>query len=239
MNKKFLVFIVHYNSFYLLKKIINEINKIDNKNFEVLISDDCSDLSIKKLKKLIESSKKKFFLNRNKYNFGYGKNIKYCLNFALKKKYKYALMLHGDNQYKTKYIKTLFSKIKKYNLDIICGSRMLKKSYAIKGKMPIYKFLGNIILTFFFNKIFKTKITDAHSGLWVYNLDIFKKIKLKNLSNGYLFDHELRIELIKNGFDVNNEISIETKYSSEKSKFHISYSINFVLRMLKFKFLNN
>ena len=50
MNKKFLVFIVH-NSFYLLKKIINEINKIDNKNFDVLISDDCSDLSIKKLKK--------------------------------------------------------------------------------------------------------------------------------------------------------------------------------------------
>ena len=47
MNKKFLVFIVHYNSFYLLKKIINEINKIDNKNFDVLISDDCSDLSIK------------------------------------------------------------------------------------------------------------------------------------------------------------------------------------------------
>lgn len=241
MCKKFLVFVVHYNSFNFLKKIVNEINLLNTKNFDVLISDDCSNIDVNKLKKIIKKSKKKIIFNRNKNNFGYGKNIKFCLNYAIKKNYDFALMLHGDNQYKTKYITTFYNKIKnnKNKFDIICGSRMMNKKSALNGKMPIYKFVGNLILTSFFNYVFKSNITDAHSGLWLYNLSSLKKVTFEKLDNGYLFDHELRIEFIKNGLDINNEISIETQYSTEKSNFHILYAFNFLMKILKFKILKN
>ena len=70
------------------------------------------------------------------------------------------------------------------------------KKNAFKGKMPLYKFLGNIFLTFMFNVIFKTNFTDCHTGLWGYKLSEIKKIDLDKLDNGYNFDSQLRINLI-------------------------------------------
>ena len=76
-------------------------------------------------------------------------------------------MIHGDNQYSSKYIKNLIQLAKKNYSAAVTGSRMKNKLTALNGGMPIYKFFGNIFLTKFFNIIYQTKFTDCHTGYWL------------------------------------------------------------------------
>ena len=146
-----------------------------------------------------------------------------------KKKFDYAVMIHGDGQYSPRYVKELINSLSKKNFDVATGSRLKKGiSKAILGGMPFYKLLGNIFLTTFFNFVFKTKFKDAHTGMWAYKLNIFKKIKLKSLPNTFNFDQKIRIEIIKNNLKI-EEIPIKTIYADERSQLHIIYAIKFFL----------
>ena len=108
---------------------------------------------------------------------------------------------------------------------------MQNKLGAIKGGMPIYKFIGNIVLTKFFNIFYKTNFTDCHTGLWGYNLKIFKSIKLNKMNDGFIFDLSTRISLVKHKFNI-KEISIKTYYRTEVSRWHIIYAFNFLRYIL-------
>lgn len=228
-RKKILVFIVTYNSSFRLKKILHKLTKLNKKiPFDILISDDCSTDDTK----FYFPKKKNVFLNINKKNLGYGGNVKNCLKFALNKKYNYAVMIHGDNQYDAKYIIDLYKNIKKTNCDATTGSRMMQPKNALNGKMPFYKFIGNLILTNFFNLVFKTNFTDAHTGLWMYNLNNLNYNFIRNIDDNYNFDNQLRIKFIKNKMTI-NEIPIKSYYRNEKSSFHFLYAFKFLLEVLK------
>lgn len=225
MNKKLLIFIVTYNSSFRLKLILKKIQKIKKINYEILISDDCStdDTSV-----YIPKKNKKVYVNINKRNLGYGGNVKKCLNFAIKKKFDYAVMIHGDNQYDANYIPKLYKTLSKYNLDAVTGSRMKNFKSALNGKMPLYKFIGNYILTKIFNLYFNTHFSDAHTGLWMYKLETFKKVKFNSLDFKFNFDNQLRIQFIKLNKKI-LEIPIRTYYRNEKSSFHFIYSIKYLI----------
>lgn len=225
MNKKLLIFIVTYNSSFRLKLILKKIQKIKKINYEILISDDCStdDTSV-----YIPKKNKKVYVNINKRNLGYGDNVKKCLNFAIKKRSDYAVMIHGDNQYDANYIPKLYKTLSKYNLDAVTGSRMKNFKSALNGKMPLYKFIGNYILTKIFNLYFNTHFSDAHTGLWMYKLETFKKVKFNSLDSKFNFDNQLRIQFIKLNKKI-LEIPIRTYYRNEKSSFHFIYSIKYLI----------
>lgn len=225
MNKKLLIFIVTYNSSFRLKLILKKIQKIKKINYEILISDDCStdDTSV-----YIPKKNKKVYVNINKRNLGYGGNVKKCLNFAIKKRFDYAVMIHGDNQYDANYIPKLYKTLSKYNIDAVTGSRMKNFKSALNGKMPLYKFIGNYILTKIFNLYFNTHFSDAHTGLWMYKLETFKKVKFNSLDSKFNFDNQLRIQFIKLNKKI-LEIPIRTYYRNEKSSFHFIYSIKYLI----------
>ena len=227
--EKILVFIVTYNSSYRLKKILNKLTKLKKRiPFDILISDDCSTDDTKSY----FPDKKNIFLNINRKNLGYGGNVKYCLKFAMNRKYKYAVMIHGDNQYDAKYIFNLYKKISNTNYDAVTGSRMINPKNALNGKMPFYKFIGNFVLTQFFNLVFKTNFTDAHTGLWMYNLNNLNYNFFKDIDENYNFDNQLRIKLVKNKKQI-QEIPIKTYYRNEKSSFHFIYALKFLLEVSK------
>ena len=116
----------------------------------------------------------------------------------------------------------------------ISGSRMLNKSMALKGKMPLYKYIGNIVLTKIFNFLFNTKFTDCHTGYWAYDLKKVNKKYFINSDNKFCFDIDLRLQLINDMKHI-SEIPIKTFYGTERSSVHIIYAIRFFLKILKFK----
>jgi len=229
MEKKILIFIITYNSSFRLKLILEKIKKFKKKiNYSILISDDCSvDDTIKYIPK---NNKKITLIIKNK-NLGYGENIKTCFNFAIKKKFDYAVMIHGDNQYDAKYIPKLYKIINKKKVDAVTGSRMMKLRSALNGKMPMYKFIGNLVLTKIFNLSFKTNFTDAHTGLWIYNVNSIKKINYQNLDSKFNFDNQLRIKFINNNKKI-LETPIKTYYRNERSSVHLLYSIKFIFDII-------
>jgi hypothetical protein len=239
---KLLIFIITYKAKKRVYNVFKKINFDQLKKYKthILISDDFSNDSTifysKKILKEFRSSK----LNINKKNLGYGGNIKKCIEYGIKNKFKYAIMIHGDGQYSPVYIKSLISNLSKKNFYAVTGSRLklgLKK--AILGGMPLYKLIGNIFLTRFFNLTFKTNFKDAHTGLWAYRIEIFKKIKLKELPNTFNFDQQIRIQLINKNLEL-KEIPIKTIYADERSQLHVFYAIKFFfITMFYFLKLNH
>ena len=230
---KVLLFIVTYKASYRVRKVINEIpfSYFKKFNYKVLISDDSSNDNTINYMNNIKKKNKKVKLNFNKKNIGYGANIKKCLNYAYQKKYNYAAMIHGDNQYSSKYLKQMFKIILETNYAAITGSRMKNKNNAIKGGMPFYKFIGNIFLTKIFNLFNNSNFTDCHTGYWVYDLKKIQKNWLKNFDNGFLFDLDMRKKILENNYEI-KEIPIVTRYGNERSSTHLNYAIRFFFKSI-------
>jgi hypothetical protein len=237
-KKKILIFIITYYASYRLKKTFDLIpfKKLRNYQIKVLISDDNSTDDTKEIaKKISVRNKKLIFFKNNKKRLNYGGNIKSCLNFAINNNYDYALMLHGDSQYHPRYVSSMIKKILKSKCAAVHGSRMMNKKNALKGNMPIYKFLGNFLLTKYFNFIYNKNFTDCHSGYWIYDLNYINKQIIKKLTNGISFDNQMRIYLIKNSLKI-NEIPIMTIYGNEKSSVHIIYALKFIFETISKRF---
>jgi len=230
---KILLFIVTYKASYRVVKVIDEIPKkyFAKHNYKILISDDSSKDSTIEYMKILKRKNKKIILNFNKKNIGYGANIKRCINYAFKNNYDYAAMIHGDNQYSSKFLGQMFNDIIKKKAAAVTGSRMRKRKDALKGGMPLYKFLGNIFLTKIFNLFNQSKFSDCHTGYWVYNLGQIKQKWLKNFDNGFLFDLDMRQKLLKKKLKI-SEVSIPTRYGDERSSVHFNYAIRFFLKSI-------
>tara|TARA_B100000963_G_scaffold357187_1_gene378798 strand:+ start:615 stop:1340 length:726 start_codon:yes stop_codon:yes gene_type:complete len=241
MKDKILIFIITYKASFRVLDVIKKIpfRYLKNKNYKILISDDDSrDDTIEFIKKIKKKYSSKIVLNFNRLNMGYGKNIKKCINYAYKNNYTYAVMIHGDNQYDPKYSSIMIENlIKNKNLSATVGSRMTKKVGALKGKMPFYKFIGNIFLTWIFNLLNKTSFTDCHTGYWAYNLKLINKNTFKDLDDNFCFDIDLRLKLVSEKKKI-KEIPIKTFYGTERSSIHLIYALRFFLKTIKFKLIN-
>ena len=238
MKKKILIFIITYKASYRLKKIFDliEFKKLKKYKVKILISDDDSqDDTIEMAKEIYKKNKSFVNLNYNKKRLNYGGNIKFCLNYALKNNFDYAVMVHGDGQYHPKYILPIIKKLEQNDSAAVCGSRMINKKKALEGKMPFYKFIGNIFLTKLFNIVYSTNYTDCHTGYWIYNLKYLNKSKLFDLTNTFNFDNQMRINLIKNKFEI-KEIPIKTIYGNERSSIHLIYALKFFFETILKKF---
>lgn len=241
-KKKILIFIISYKASHRVKDVFKKIpfKRLSKYQVYTLISDDKSGDDTFEYIKKIKIKNKNVFINLNKKNFGYGKHIKKCLIFALKKNFDYAVMIHGDGQYDPKYIPSLLKMLTKdKNIGAATGSRMLKSiKKVIKGGMPFYKLMGNIILTKFFNLLMNTNHTDTHTGLWAYNLSLLKNKKFNLLTNTFNFDQEFRVKNILEK-KIIKEIPIKTKYGDERSQLHIQYAIKFFFNTILYFLIKN
>jgi cellulose synthase/poly-beta-1,6-N-acetylglucosamine synthase-like glycosyltransferase len=240
MKFKILIFIITYKASFRVLDLIKKIpfKYLRKHSYTIYASDDASkDNTILYLKQLKRKYKKKLVINENYINLGYGGNIKKCIRYAYKNKYDYAVMLHGDNQYNPRYIEKMVKLLIKNSSNVvISGSRMFNKSDALKGNMPIYKFLGNIFLTKLFNLFYNTNFTDCHTGYWAYNLKKINKSLFKKSDDNFCFDIDMRLLLAKDRLSI-KEIPIKTFYGSERSSTHFIYALRFFLKIIKFKIL--
>ena len=236
MKEKLLIFIIAYKAQYRIKRVFEQIPfpKLKKYNIEILISDDASrDETINYIKKI--NHKEKVVKRFNKINLGYGGNIKNCLNYGKKNKFDFAIMLHGDGQYHPKYLPIMIKKFENLDTFAVTGSRMINKNNALKGKMPLYKFVGNIVLSKLTNFITRKNFTDCHSGFWAYRMSMFDNIKLNKLTSGFNFDQQVRLSCVKNNFNI-EEVEIKTIYGTERSSIHLVYATRYIFELIKFIF---
>ena len=241
IKEKILIFIPAYNVENKITKVLNKIPKIVFNKYNIkiiVIEDNSSDKTLSVIKKVIKNKgdKIKIYLIVNKKNKGYGGVQKIAFNYAIKKNFEYVVMLHGDNQYPANKILLLIKPLLTNKYDAVFGSRMINSINALKGGMPLYKYLGNIALTFFQNLVLSSNLSEFHSGYRSYKVSSLKKIKFKINTNDFHFDTEIIIQFLKNNLKI-KEIAMSTHYGDEISHLKsIPYGLNIVRSTLASRF---
>ena len=216
MKKRILVLVVAYNAGLTIGKLLDRFPKeVVEEVTEILIADDGSKDKTYEIAFNYKDKKKfkKLKIVKHKKNKGYGGNQKWGYNYAIKNKFDIVVMVHGDCQYPPEYIPSLIKFLKQDKADFVFGSRITGQ--PLKGGMPIYKFLGNKFLTFCENLVFRTNLSEFHSGFRAYSVNALKDIPFNKNSDVFHFDSEIIAQLALADKRI-DEITIPTCYGDEK-----------------------
>ena len=153
---------------------------------------------------------------RQPVNLGYGGNQKAGYHWAIDNDLDCVVLLHGDGQYAPEIIEDIIAPIERGEAQAVLGSRMLTPGGARHGGMPLYKFVGNRILTTFQNWVTGAHLAEWHSGYRAYAVDVLKKIDFNGNSDGFDFDTEILLQVLSAGGHI-GEVPIPTYYGDEVS----------------------
>jgi len=223
-DKKVIVIMPAYNAEKTLEKTYNEIyqNFVD----EIVLVDDFSSDETKDIAKRLNITT--IVHEKNK---GYGANQKTCYRAALKAGADIVIMLHPDYQYTPKLIPAIASMIAFGEYDSVIASRMLGNS-ALKGGMPVYKYISNRFLTEFENLFIGEKLSEYHTGFRGFSKEILEKLPLEDCSDDFIFDNQMLALILYNGYKI-GEISCPTKYFAEASSINFVRSCKYGLEVLR------
>lgn len=224
-GKKVIVVLPAYNAALTMGKTISEI-PMDIVDELVLVDDNSTDNSIEVAQNLGIKHIIQHTVNR-----GYGGNQKSCYDKALELDADIVVMLHPDYQYTPKLILAMVSVIGNDLYKVVFASRILGKG-ALKGGMPLYKYVANRLLTLFQNTLMNQKLSEYHTGYRAYDKDVLKKINYHPNSDDFIFDNEMVAQIFYNGFEI-GEITCPTKYFEEASSINLKRSITYGLGVLK------
>lgn len=227
-NKKIIVVLPAFNAEKTLEQTYSEI-PFDIVDDVILVDDSSLDNTIEIAKKLNISH-----IIQHDKNRGYGGNQKTCYNKALELKADIVVMLHPDYQYTPKLITAMCSMIANGVYPVVFASRILGKG-ALKGGMPIYKYVANRILTLVQNILINQKLSEYHTGFRAYSIEVLQKVNFNNFSEDFIFDNQMAVQIFKNGFEI-GEISCPTKYFPEASSINFKRSVIYGLGVLKESF---
>ena len=229
-SKKIVVVMPAYNASETLEKTYNEIPfpLVD----EVILVDDHGSDNTYEIAKSLGIN----HVIRHEYNKGYGGNQKTCYNKALELKADIVVMLHPDYQYTPKLIESMCYLIANDLYPVVLGSRILGKG-ALKGGMPIYKYIANRILTIFQNILMNQKLSEYHTGFRAFSSDVLKNINYNNNSDDFIFDNQMLAQIMFKNYLI-GEITCPTKYFEEASSINFQrssvYGIGVIITSIKY-----
>jgi len=213
------ILIVAYNAASALENVLDRIpEQVWDRVEEVVVFDDSSRdetyLVGLGYKALHERSKLSVF--RNEKNVGYGGNQIRGYEYVIERGHDIVALLHGDGQYAPEMLPKLLEPLERGEADAVFGSRMLTPGGARQGGMPLYKYVGNKILTAFENATLGLDLSEWHSGYRLYSVAALKRLPFRRNSNEYHFDTQIIIQLHAAGMRI-VEIPIPTFYGDEIS----------------------
>jgi glycosyltransferase involved in cell wall biosynthesis len=228
-NKKVVVVLPAYNAALTLEQTYNEIpfDIVD----EVVLVDDCSKDNTVEVARRIGI---RHVISHEK-NTGYGGNQKTCYKKALELGGDIVVMLHPDYQYTPMLIPAMVSMIGNDLYPVVFGSRILGKG-ALRGGMPMYKFIANRFLTLFQNVLMNQKLSEYHTGYRAFSGEVLKKIDFKHNSDDFVFDNEMIAQIFYNDFQI-AEVTCPTKYFKEASSINFSRSVKYGMGVLRVSLL--
>jgi 2-polyprenyl-3-methyl-5-hydroxy-6-metoxy-1,4-benzoquinol methylase len=217
-GKRIGILVVTYNALTTISKVLKRIPlPVWNNVEEVAIFDDASkddtfELAVG-LRALNEVPKLQVL--KHPKNLGYGGNQKAGYRYFLEKNFDVVVLLHGDGQYAPEILASMYHPIVTGKADAVFGSRMMNDyGGPLKGGMPLYKYVGNRILTHLENSALSMNLTEFHSGYRAYSLHALSQINFEHMTNDFHFDTEIIIKLNHQGFQI-GEVPIPTYYGTE------------------------
>ena len=229
-QKKVVVVLPAYNAARTLEQTFREIpfEFVD----EVILVDDASkDNTVDVAKSLGVHH-----VIRHEQNKGYGGNQKTCYNKALEIGADIVIMLHPDYQYTPKLLVAMISIIGNEVYPVVLGSRILGGG-ALKGGMPLYKYVFNRFLTLSQNVLLGEKLSEYHTGYRAFNREVLTSIKYRNNSDDFVFDNQMLSQIFYAGFQI-AEVTCPTKYFEEASSINFSRSLTYGIGCLKVSLLH-
>jgi len=163
-------------------------------------------------------------------NKGYGGNQKTCYDKAMEIDSDIVVMLHPDYQYSPMLIHSMCYLIANGVYEVVLGSRILGKG-ALKGGMPIYKYIANRFLTLFQNILMNQKLSEYHTGYRAFSRNVLEKVKYRLNSDDFVFDNQMLAQIFYAGYEI-AEITCPTRYFDEASSINISRSIHYGMGVL-------
>ncbi len=229
-GKKIICVLPAYNASLTLKKTYDEI-PFDIVDDVVLVDDASKDNTVE----VAKSIGIKHVISHEK-NKGYGGNQKTCYDTALKLNGDIVIMLHPDYQYTPKLIQSLSYLIANDLYPVAFGSRILGKG-ALKGGMPMYKYIFNRFLTLSQNILINQKLSEYHTGYRAFSREVLEKINYQANSDDFVFDNQMISQIFYAGFDI-AEVTCPTKYFPEASSINFRRSMKYGLGVLGVSFVH-
>jgi len=219
-DKKIIVVMPAYNAAKTLRKTYDEVMSQGIVDLVILVDDGSHDETVAIAKSLPNTK-----VYKHKKNRGYGANQKSCYQLSLEEGGDIIIMVHPDYQYTPKLIPAMASMIASGLYQCVIGSRILG-GYALKGGMPIWKYIANRFLTFVENILLGAKLSEYHTGYRAFSRELLQKLPLKVNSDDFVFDNQMIAQIIWFGHTV-AEISCPTKYFTEASSINLSRSMKY------------
>lgn len=227
-NKKVIIVLPAYNAARTLEQTYREIpfDLVD----EVVLCDDASKDNTTELAKALGIR----HVITHQQNKGYGGNQKSLYNKALALGGDIIIMLHPDYQYTPKLIPAMVNIIGEDLYPVVLGSRILGKG-ALKGGMPLYKYIANRALTLVQNLLINYKLSEYHTGYRAFSREVLTSINFNGNSDDFVFDNEMLSQIIYAGFHI-AEVTCPTKYFEEASSINFRRSLRYGLGVLRVSF---
>jgi len=195
-----LVFVIAYYAEGTLSSVLERIPQAVFARYrcEILVVDDASEDRTFAIGKEYQCAHPQTPMTvlRNQYNQGYGGNQKIGYAYAIARGFDFVAMVHGDGQYAPEELERLLEPLRLGEADAVFGSRMMSGFGALKGGMPLYKFVGNKVLTRLQNSMLGTRLSEFHSGYRIYSVKALDSMQYRLNSNDFHFDTEIVIQLL-------------------------------------------
>lgn len=229
-HRKIVVILPAFNAAHTLARTLQELphELID----EVILTDDASTDNTVEIAKRLGIR----HILKHEKNRGYGANQKTCYKHALELGADIIIMLHPDYQYTPKLIPSMAYLIANDVYPVVLGSRILGGG-ALKGGMPLYKYIANRFLTLVQNMATGAKLSEYHTGYRAFHANVLQSIDWKNNSDDFVFDNQFLSQVIYKGFTI-AEITCPARYFKEASSINFSRSISYGMGVLRVSMLH-
>jgi glycosyltransferase involved in cell wall biosynthesis len=221
-DQKVVVVMPAYNAEKTLRQTYFEIMDQGVVDQIILVDDHSTDETVEVARSL---DSVRIYVHPN--NRGYGANQKTCYGLALKEDADIVIMVHPDYQYTPKLISSMASIIANRLYPCVLGSRILG-GYALRGGMPLWKYIANRALTLAENLLVGAKLSEYHTGYRAFSRDILEKLPLEENSDDFIFDNEMLLQVLWYGYTI-GEITCPTRYSADSSSINFKRSVKYGL----------
>ena len=164
-------------------------------------------------------------------NLGYGANQKTCYREALAAGADIVVMPHPDYQYDPRLIPAMVGMVASNVYDVVLASRILGGG-ALRGGMPLYKYVSNRFLTLIQNWMLGAKLSEYHTGYRAFSKQVLQTLPIQRNSDDFVFDNEILTQVVAAGFRI-GEVSCPTKYFPEASSISFRRSVTYGMGVLR------